>query len=353
MAERGGRYPGVDILRGVAALAVFLCHVSAFVVVNPLLRSPLHQMVEMGAHGVDLFIVISGFCLALPALRNGAQVQNVTFWKRRAARLLPPYWVALTGAFLLAVIPATYPYVVGQQASLGDFSLYASTLQILVPSAEGTINGSLWSISLEAHLYLCFPVLLLLWRRIGPVALLVMAASMALLWSSTGSGSIPLLGSPHVLPARLVQFVVGMWCADLIGRGIRPRRSILWAVLLVGLIVAGAASSADLSPAIVLWSVPCAAALFLVTATPTSRAMRALGALGGVSFSFYLVHQPILLLLANPLRRVTTDPIPLFVLGSVIGFVVVLAVAVPFFIGVERPSHRFSRNLARSATQRG
>jgi peptidoglycan/LPS O-acetylase OafA/YrhL len=104
------RFAFLDGLRGLAALYVVLFHIRAQF--DP--GAPLHPFAtrsgEMAtvwlAHGhlaVDVFIVLSGFCLMMPVaaspdkhLKGGV----AGYLKRRARRILPPCYAALALAFL-------------------------------------------------------------------------------------------------------------------------------------------------------------------------------------------------------------------------------------------------------------
>ena len=88
----------IDGLRAVAILSVVVHHTAKY---NPSLAlgALRHTLLE-GAHGVDLFFVLSGFCLSYPALaalRDGStgRFDAVRYWARRLVRILPPFWIAL------------------------------------------------------------------------------------------------------------------------------------------------------------------------------------------------------------------------------------------------------------------
>src|SRR6185437_14252626 len=111
-APSGGRVlPQLDALRGVAILAVFVQHLGdrfmPFVEAEaaralPPALAPWVLTVLHHAHwGVDLFFVLSGFSLAQGYLRAFAGGPRAppsarAFLRRRAARILPAYYVALT-----------------------------------------------------------------------------------------------------------------------------------------------------------------------------------------------------------------------------------------------------------------
>ena len=98
----GVRFDRVDQLRGIAALAVVICHssVSAYKTAPNLDGGPwpwLALTLGFGYLGVPLFFVISGFCIHLPyarALASGEPAPTPAwrrFFARRFWRLYPPY----------------------------------------------------------------------------------------------------------------------------------------------------------------------------------------------------------------------------------------------------------------------
>src|SRR2546421_13093474 len=98
--------PHLDYLNGLRALAalyVVLHH--AYLTVWPVLlgKAPtgidaaLVGWLAYGHYSVSVFIVISGFCLMLPVLRNQDVIAggSITFYRKRARRILPPYYFGM------------------------------------------------------------------------------------------------------------------------------------------------------------------------------------------------------------------------------------------------------------------
>src|SRR6185312_15424887 len=95
-----GRVPGLDGLRGLAALAVVVLHVWMYTEAN----TPGHPVFVDAVLGelrvaVGLFFVLSGFLLARPwiaAARGERALPDLRrFALKRLARIGPAYWVAL------------------------------------------------------------------------------------------------------------------------------------------------------------------------------------------------------------------------------------------------------------------
>ena len=238
------RYAYIDALRGFAALWVFVLHVHGYWLddVRPPKLSAdgvLVRLIGFGGAGVDIFIVLSGFCLTLPLTRAGsaalAGIDVRGFFRRRAFRLLPAYYAALAVVVAIELIPAVRPALVPRDLTGVDVLTHLTLTFPLWQSTLAAVNGSLWSIPLEATLYLGFPLLVWLAGRRGIRAVLVMTVAVAALWAVIiGSLSWPLPGGwlpqpDKYLPARWLEFALGMYAATQV-RGIPHPRAATHAV---------------------------------------------------------------------------------------------------------------------------
>jgi peptidoglycan/LPS O-acetylase OafA/YrhL len=145
------RFPGVEGLRACAALSVVAYHVAlvcSFTRTGPL--APLFAELKAG---VAVFFVISGFVLYLPYARAIGGTRPLPPWRpyvsRRAARILPAYWMALA---ILSLGPL-HSTLIGPNGWR-----YFSLAQIYDP---GTLLGGLgvaWSLCVEVSFYVVLPV---------------------------------------------------------------------------------------------------------------------------------------------------------------------------------------------------
>lgn len=354
----GRRVAGIDALRGLSAAAVFLCHIGGYWTFL-VLPGKIPQLLTLGAHGVDIFIVISGFCLTLPVLRSGGPLETRQFYGRRAWRIIPPYLVALAIATVLAMWSRTWSMVVAEPASGTDALLHLLGLQTWFPGTLGSINGSLWSVSLEMQLYLVFPLLILAIRQWGPISLLAAALVIAVAWQlASGTLTGPWgfrLGDEHALPARLIQFVIGMVCAYLVTRGRVPSTRVLWTGLLGSGLVGSLAFTANLSSPLRApwWGLTGACAVLLLARAPWSGpGSAALETFGKRSFSFYLLHQPALLLSAPLVALIPGGWLVQVLVGGLLCFALTTALAFGLFAAVEMPAHNEGRRRFPSTTRR-
>lgn len=179
----------LDGLRGLAALYVVFAHL--YMTVFSFQHGPLPRWLTLliswmsiGRLAVDIFIVLSGYCLMLPVVRSahgrlsGGLPQ---FFLRRARRILPPYYAALAVALLAsALAPGIYP-MIGVDWKSGPtvlaseaFGSHLLLIHNLSPRWIGAIDYPMWSVATEWQIYFFFALLLLpLWRRFGMAATLI------------------------------------------------------------------------------------------------------------------------------------------------------------------------------------
>ncbi len=171
----GRRLDYIDGLRAVAVLLVMLFHSRV--------HAPgvtLGHVFLEGTHGVDLFFVLSGFCLSLPTLeklrREGSlRFDIAAFAAKRVLRIFPPYAVAVL-AFALIGTYALSRGVALPKGMLAHFdALDVARDLFFLDRSNQHLNQSFWSLAVEFRWYFLFPPMLLLWvsRARAFVALLV------------------------------------------------------------------------------------------------------------------------------------------------------------------------------------
>lgn len=191
----------VDGLRALAALFVVAHHIHRTLwgphAPPPGIR-PFVSPLLYGHYAVSVFIVISGFCLMLPVIRADGILRGgaVRFFRRRAMRILPPYYCAIAFVALFA----------DHDISKKQLLTHLFLVHNLWASTYSGINGAFWSIAVECQIYLLFPLLVLLWRRWGPMPTTLLAVLAGY------GGWYALRGSTHagLTPHFLALFTLGM-----------------------------------------------------------------------------------------------------------------------------------------------
>jgi peptidoglycan/LPS O-acetylase OafA/YrhL len=293
----------LDGLRGLCAVYVLLFHCWAYTYRGfPRTRGPewLHWL-GFGRLAVVLFLVLSGFSLAMSAARNGWHLGSLArYARRRAWRILPAYWAALAFSLVIAWTVVRQPHSAEPDAQ--SVVVYTLLLQDLIGGP--TPNGAFWSISVEVILYAVLPLLLVLCRRIGAAAMLAVVTLPVVVVGFVVFDGSPPAGdnwlTPHLLPA----FAAGVLAAGVAARGtIRVPwlpLSVL-AAIPVGLLIVsrGTGWMVDNYYWVDMAIVPAMTLFLLAVVSERPAALirlldsRPLRRLGSFSYSLYLIHLPI------------------------------------------------------------
>ena len=189
----------IDALRGIAALTVLFYHARMLfwigitesfqtfgITADPsAILGYLTLPFKFGSLGVQLFFVMSGYCIH----RNHSKhlANDPTFnanWKnysiRRLFRIYPTYIAALlaTALFDLVVLPylGVQGFYEGTIVDLGDNSLRTFFMNLLglqnIFSPTYGTNGALWTLSIEIHFYIAYPILFLVGKKYGATKML-------------------------------------------------------------------------------------------------------------------------------------------------------------------------------------
>src|SRR3954468_16280766 len=160
MTAAKDRMRWLDGVRGAAALFVLLHHVWLSTWPHfPYNAGPWWLGFLLYGHlAVAVFIVVSGFSLALAPIRHDGQLVGGArrFVRRRAWRILPAYWAALivsTIIFVGFLQPSIAPGTAAR-----SFAIHAGLVQDVFGSVA--FNGTLWSIAVEWQIYFVFPLIL-------------------------------------------------------------------------------------------------------------------------------------------------------------------------------------------------
>jgi peptidoglycan/LPS O-acetylase OafA/YrhL len=323
----------LDGIRGLAALYVVLYHTFLRSFTGPDTAPVWAAWLGYGRFAVVVFIVLSGFSLAIVPARSGWQLDGglSRFAFRRAWRILPPYWPALVFSLLVAWLVIHQPGQLVPDAK----SVVVNGLLVQNVLDAPSPNRAFWSIAIEAQLYVMFPLLLLIIRRAGPVVLLAGAylAEVAVgIWVAPAT----LLKSTPDLAAL---FATGVVAAGILRAGQRVR-SWPWPWLAVAaaapVVAATAWAGTSWTMAELFWVDlalgPAIACLLVAVATdrptPLVRLLdtRPLRRLGSFSYSLYLTHAPIVTVVCDKVLagRIRTGTPSLLIS---------LAIAVPATIG--------------------
>ncbi len=362
--ERKTRTAGLDGLRAVAALSVLCLHVWLYGQPDP--DSPtrsglLDRVVFEFRLGLVFFFVLSGYLLyrafAGAALRGGDRVDVGRYARRRVARILPAYYLAVAGAIAL---------LWGLRGSPGVRLPDAAQLPLFLVFGQNysrdtffMLNPVTWTLCLEAAFYVALPFIGWFAYRAasrsvrGQTILLVAIAALGFGWAALdyalGWGTMAGKALTAYLPVFAAGMAVALWAESRRVRDAAPLRHAATAALVVGgfglAIADGVWHATARTPAgnpliSILGDVPAAIGFALVVAAAVAGRgpsvgwmhARPLAWVGLVSYGVYLWHVP-LLLFARGHGFLPSS----FVLALLMILPVVLLVSAGSWYLVERP----------------
>lgn len=146
------------------------------------LYKPL-RLLTLGHYAVDIFIVLSGFCLALPAVLSSGHLRGgaIKFYQRRARRIIPPYYISMVFTVGVTWIIVQIGGEPGPAITYLGVITHLLLIHDLFHQTALQINGVLWTISVEWRIYFLLPLVVYLWRKIGPAATTITAVLLSYL----------------------------------------------------------------------------------------------------------------------------------------------------------------------------
>lgn len=297
----------IDGLRGLAALAVVIFHYRHFYLANAadhhgIPRSDtfpwsgiVGSLYDHGGSAVQLFWVISGFVFAHVYLNRSTTLRE--FLVARIARLYPLHFATL---MIVAGVQLASQFWFGHWQIYGNNDWRHFGLQLFMSSnwtglSRGlSFNGPIWSVSMEIVAYGLFFVALPVIRRFGLIASIALAALMW--WVGLDQNlQIPAIRRGAFICAGY--FFLGN-SVYLILRAQGPRLGIIGALIMTCLALwylgywRGIEHLVQVSASIVAL---CSVALVdLIWRRPTLAWLKRLG---DMSYSMYLVHVPLQMLI--------------------------------------------------------
>ncbi|MCC7384166.1 MAG: acyltransferase [Deltaproteobacteria bacterium] len=352
------RLLSIDVLRGIAVLAVVVRHLPFSTLLTPglgdgrtgVLPEWVTSFTHYGEYGVHLFLVISGFCIHLRWARRGSLDEGIDFlpfWRRRLLRLYPPYFIALLGSLaavfvgygllaggLARGLPAAFGYQ-DVASLLLDLGLLVLLLQNLTNASQRVGNGPFWSLALEEQLYMLYFPLLWLRRRVGWSLALGTAAAVSAVWRSWGVAAWehPPAFWYVVGPAHWFEWALGALAVEAhLGRVTLPSWARSWwafALLLGGAVMTDLPELLHYQlPMGIVGRDPLFGAAFFVLVNrvceaereqrlATGRLVEYLGRVGIWSYSIYLTHNPLMVATKQVLMRLGA-PVGMILVGRIV-----------------------------------
>ena len=343
------RFVFVDALRGIAALGVVVYHAKQGGHMDRLAeRAPTWSLLPLdyGHLGVPIFYVLSGFVIAYSVGRYRVDASFFArFVARRSLRLDPPYWTSIALVIGFGVLSQAVSH--GKRYEIpGAGRLLAHMVYIQEILGYTQLNPIYWTLCVEIQFYLVFCLLLMVAHRFrrddrDHRSLLALFGPLALVTSAWPLGFVNANVWPGLFPPFWHGFFLGVLACWAMKGTARPWVYYLYALPLG--IVAGVKGGE--------FTLTCVAIATLLLELGRWGLLgrwlswRGFQFCGMISYSLYLVHNPITGAFYNVAFRLTGH-------GAVVEafwFVVMIAVNVvaawAFWYGVERTSLGWSHRV--------
>jgi peptidoglycan/LPS O-acetylase OafA/YrhL len=346
----------IDSLRGCAALAVVLYHAQEGGHLDRLsaVVPGLAALLSQGYLGVEIFFVLSGFVVAYAI--SGKDVDGsfvARYIVRRSLRLDPPYWASMILVVALGML-ATHlvPGKVYQPPSVAVVAGHIAYWPVLLH--QPLVNSVYWTLCLEFQFYATYVVLL--WAvaglkgKLSPegafACVFIPALVIADVWSTVGG------------PLNIPGLFLGQWHFFLAGVAV-------WWALYSKTSAARVVFFAHMSWLAAVWAVLHEPAVLVTAATAMAiyvagrkgrlcswLSARPLLMLGGISYSLYLIHNPITGAAFRAGYTVLGRSPLVELLWLVVVVLVCIAAATVFHRLIELPALRLSQRVGRESSTR-
>lgn len=291
----------VDGLRAIALIPVMLFHAGL-------------ETFSGGFVGVDVFFVISGYLITtiIWSELDQDKFSIVNFYERRVRRILPALFLVLLVSLLFAWLISPAREFKDYSQSLAAVACFSSNILFWYESGYFDAASELkpllhtWSLALEEQYYFFFPLLLLLFRRLHRGLLLGLLG--VLFVSSFALSQWAVVAKPatafYLLPTRSWELLVGAFAAFFLFHKKRwqlpgPAREALgWLGVSLILYAVFTFSKATAFPGLNALAPTIGAVLIILFSNQETTVGRFVGnqafvAIGLISYSTYLWHQPL------------------------------------------------------------
>lgn len=346
----------LDVVRGLAALAVVLHHWGTFYegpgggpVDYQTIQLPLGRVSMLFTHygylAVDLFFCLSGFIFAHlygAAIETG-RVRAREFAVLRFSRLYPLHFVTLLIICVeQAIYTQRYGVGVGQSNDVFHFLTQLAFISDWWPGSPLTFNGPIWSVSIEVLLYIIFFAIAC--AGLLRIGFAVPAVLLGFVFLSPYR-TTPSLWPDDDLGRGVSMFYMGVlacFLVDAIKAGKVPRSliSALVGIAVLGLIIMkGTGSRGYLGWFLMVFAFPGLIVILVCAEDRIERYVHPFRWIGNISYSTYLLHAPIFFC-AILLGLASYRTSPLFLIAML---AVVIAASLASFHFFELPAQHFLR----------
>lgn len=346
-APAAGRLPVIDLLKAGAAQLIVLHHLAFYGPMSDVVATAAPQLIEwlsrQGRLAVQVFLVVGGFLAVRQLAPDGRLALRGSPWaavRDRYLRLVLPYTAMLVIVLACAALARRWLDHPSVPAAADGRALLVHLLLLQDLLDVDALSAGVWYVAIDFQLFVMF--LGLLWiaaraeQRVGPARSPAVAVTAALVLASLlhfnrDAGWDE--AAPYFFGAYGAGALAAWWIAAP-GRLVSPR---LAALLLLG---SALALVIDYRPRIAL---ALTIALALALAAPRARGLRGragalVQALSRISYSLFLVHFGVCLVVNAVFTRFLPATVPVQGLGLLLAWAASLAAAAVFHRWIEAPA---------------
>lgn len=322
----------IEILRGVAILLVFTYHLKI-------------AFVKSGFIGVDIFFVISGFLIAA-ALKGTTRTEIINFYDRRARRVLPACFVVFLLFFLISpflFLPFETKKIaesfIGTIVGAPNFVFWLENSYFDELSFRPMLHY--WSLGVEIQYYIIFPFLIYLTKGRIPLVFIIFIISFIICILLT---KISTKSAFFLTPSRIWEFLAGFFAYRISEKSLLNSfkwRNWVSVVALFAMCITAVVEipHSEFPGYHAIYPVFFAFTFLLfglsITGKVAQTAAMPIRFLGRISFSFYLIHYPIIFLfLYSPFSQWETielnDIFVITIITTILSIISYRFIEVPF-----------------------
>lgn len=316
------RYQNIELLRFIAALAVVYFHAVGTLRAGGFSEIGPNPFTELGAAGVDIFFVISGFVIFLSLARKNRT--PIEFARDRLIRLVPAYWILTVSHLVILAGVAIYR---GTEVPFNFWWTIQSLFFVSQPLGSSLpLISQGWSLEIEMLFYLLVALGLLIKNSLAHILFPAVA-----LVSLIGFG---------LLPDLAVEFIFGGFLGFLYTRiKFPPLIAIGAGVIGLGLFVAPVLLGPVDAPRWVTWGIPSMLVVFSAINLPQLE-WKFLPTLGAASYPVYLLHMMVINIV-SPIISIFGTSITMFFFALASCLIASQALGIFFDKLVDKPISRF------------
>lgn len=356
ITSSGSFIPEIDGLRFIAIVSVVLFHLSGFLIQKDVNRytdnvdySFLKRLLSHGDLGVPLFFIISGFILAIPFAKfyigKESPVNLKKYFLRRLTRLEPPYILIMTFLLLGAVYVAK---VIPLERGIGSYlsSIIYSHNFIYGKGLQPLLNAPAWSLEIEVQFYILAPLIAyILSVKSTSVRRFILICTVIVFLIFNYFNKLPFIS----LINYFQYFIVGFLLADLYISNSRILRNTKFdhiiALFLFVIIWLFEKKDFEFFYQKLIWEFIQLTSIFflyyyvLFHKVFKLLSLRVITNIGGMCYSIYLLHNPIISLFGNHILKWSFSKYSFLntLIYSILLIGLIMVISSLFFLLIEKP----------------